>query len=227
MSSDNAISKNRQSFLESFASLPKAWQSRLEGRTHYFTSGMKYAEILSTDWESYGLSEKAVRMLKGAALFSETRGKPEALELFQNADLNEAGRRHFLDILNWNGGYDTIKKLMPNLEPADREYITRKMESRSQSQFRGSTVTTAADVSAEVTKGGQGMEASMRLSNTMVNWSAERQKQFKNDYAAMTGEERHRVTGILAGGMGSHDLELGVAAMNELLASPEAQEVVG
>lgn len=223
-----SVSENRETFLSNFASLPDGWQRYLESETGYLTNGMEYAELLSTDWESYGISEKSAGEMRGKALFSKARGDQSgALALFQSANLNEAGRRYFLDMLSWNYGQDLIETLMPVLEASDQKYIVGKMESRSKFQFRGPSVTTAAEVSAEVTKGGLGREATLRLSNTMVNWSAEQKNKFREDYAAMEGEERLRVTGILAGGTGIKDLEIQVAAMNELPASPEAQEAVG
>ena len=221
-------SKNRQIFLESFASLPKVWQSRLEGNSHYFTSGMNYAEILATDWKSYGLSEKSEGRFKGYTLFTEARkDQSGALELFQNADLNEAGRRYFLDVLNWNEGRETIEALMPNLEPADRDYIAQKMGDGAVGDgavgsFPTLELKTAAQLSERLAK----LEnwAFTSLANSMKTWNAGEKRQFQNDYANLQGEERHRVTAMLTG---AGDLELRAAAVSELLGNPEAQEVAG
>ncbi|YCM43000.1 hypothetical protein V2O64_16960 [Verrucomicrobiaceae bacterium 227] len=225
MSDSSVISKNRQGFLESFASLPKSWQKKLEDSTYSLTNGMEYDEVLSTDWESYGVSEKSAGRLKGYSLFQEARNdKAKALELFQSAGLNEAGRRYFLDMLKWNNGQETIQALKSHLEPADWDYVSKDLESYFGTMSQSGTQKTAAEISEDLAKTDHLSLSFANYSWAMQQWSAEEKAQFQTDYATMQGEERHRVTAML---VNSRDLEQRVAAVTEILGSPAAQEVAG
>ncbi len=214
---------NRQLFLKSFVNLPAAWQKRLENETNFLTKGMEDTEILATHWDSYGLSKKAVGRITGDALFDEARkNKPEALKLFQDADLNEAGRRHFLDMLTWNRGRDIIEELMPNLEPADQEYITQRLESTDSSFFTPTPkheYQTAADLSESLAR--KEVRSFEDFESIYLNWDSDQKEQFLADYSDMRGEERHLITAVLAN---SRDQELQATAINEFLGSPEAQK---
>lgn len=214
----------RQSLLESFSSLPKAWQNRLEeGGGYDFTGGMNDEEILSTDWESYGLSGTQMGEIKGDSLFSVIReNKEEALELFQNANLNEAGRRRFLEMLSWNDGAEIIEGLMPHLETADRDFITKKMENEPKFSDPTKDLKTAADFSEALAKVDH--QVFTRYASSMQGWNAEQKAQFQTDYAAMQGEKRHRVTAMLAG---AADLEMRASAVSEILGNEVAREVAG
>lgn len=216
--------EDRQALWESFSSLPEKWQNSLTSNSSHLTNGMKPLEIFSTDWESYGLSEKQSEALRGQILFSAARNNKEgALELFQNANLDEAGRRHFLDMLSWNRGEKIIEELLPHLESADGEYITKKMEQRNaSSSFGMRNIKTAADLSEKFTKPDPQRDA--YKGSPMQNWTTEQKAQFQTDYAAMQGEERHRVTAMV---LRTKDLNLRAAAVSELLANPDAQEVAG
>jgi len=217
------VAEHRQLFLESFAGLPKTWQIRLERSAGFFTKGMGYDEIISTDWKSYGLPEKLAGQITGKSLFSKARRDREgALEMFQKANLDEAGRRYFLDMLSWNRGEGIIGTLMPHLEPADQDYISKRMGSRSESSFLKPWPTTAAELAVAQAK--EGKNLSGRNISAMANWSAGQKAKFQEDYAKMQGEERHRVTAMLAR---STELEQSFAAVNEILANPEAQEIAG
>jgi hypothetical protein len=188
---------------------------------------MNSDQILSTDWASYGLSEVQYGKIRGNALFSKARGNKEgALELFQKNELGEAGRRYFLDLLNWNEGKDIIQELLPHLESTDRDYISKKLGGSDQaSPTMISSPKTAADLSQNLANLASTNHLSFAdMSSSMRNWNAGEKAQFQTDYAAMQGEERHRVTAMLTG---SDDLDLRAAAVQEILGNPEAQVVAG
>jgi len=213
-----------RNLLENFATLPQSWKKNLGDSSHYLTSGMNADQILATDWASYGLSEKQFGRIRGYALFGKARNNKEgALELFQSNQLNEAGRRYFLDLLSWNEGRDIVQDLLPHLESADRDYVSKQLEQRGQaSPTMISSPQTAADLSQNLADTHHRNFANM--ASSMRNWNAEQKRQFQSDYAAMQGEERHRVTAMLTG---AEDLDQRAAAVQEILGNAEAQEVAG
>lgn len=220
----NLQQSDYQHLLEKFATLPQSWKTNLAERSYLLTAGMNSDQVLATDWASYGLSEKQFGRIRGHALFNKaSKNKEGALELFQNNELNEAGRRYFLDLLSWNEGKDIIQDLLPHLESADHDYISKKLgESGQSSPTLISSPRTAADLSQNLANPHH--RNFSKMASSMRNWNAEQKRQFQRDYAAMQGEDRHLLTAMLTN---SEDLDQRAVAVQEILGNAEAQEVAG
>lgn len=223
MTSSDLIVKNRDFVLDQFASLPPRWQEKLVDSYHLLTTGMSSEEILSKDWSAYGMSNNMVGQIEGRALYSKI-GEGDVVAEFQKANVSEAGSKYLLNLLSWYRGGDTIEELMPHLSESDRAYISGKIASES-TQTIGNQIWEiegAADLAAKLTDSDSRIVGGFaRLSHS---WDAEKKAQFRTDYAALEGDDRHRVTAAFAQ---EANLDLQAPAVKELLADPQAREVVG
>lgn len=214
--------KNRQLFLSRFASLPQSWRDKLSSSSYRFTGRMEPREILAKDWASFGLSTEQIAGMTGMALYSQTRGnKEKAIDYYQQAQLDPAGARRFLDLLRNNGGRETIAELLPHLNERDRSYVHNKLGSEEQILNPPDQPKTAADLANSLAQ--LKPNRFSRISYSMKKWSTDQRAQVRTDYAAMQGEPRDRITAMLAS---DGELDLKSKAILEIFKNPEIRDFV-
>ncbi|MFT6864122.1 MAG: hypothetical protein ACJAVK_002684, partial [Akkermansiaceae bacterium] len=218
LSSNNDLSDaSRQLLLSRFANLPQAWKDELGSRSYRLTSRMEPHEILAKDWVSIGLSAKQVGEVTGMALFSQTRrDESKAIEYYQQAQLAPAGAQQYLDILRSNGGREVIADLLPHLNEDDARYIRDKMGGEAKILNPPDRPQTAEALATRLTQ--LQPDRFFKLTYAMKKWNDAQKEKFQNDYAAMQGKERDRITAMLAV---SGETYQRATALREAFQSPE------